>query len=93
MKYEKEFGRLLSLSVAIRRRDEVAVGQFLSQIGTEVCDFFDETEKQRGPQPRSGEAARRKRTRLNIALSEKISELKELVDEEGMDWLRTQLPQ
>lgn len=92
MRFCEDFGRLLSLAVAIRRRDEVAVKQFLKVLATEAFDEFEVIESSRAPQPKSSEATRRQSKRLDAVLAAKMAELNGLVDQDGMAWLKAQLP-
>lgn len=87
MRFNPEFGEDLAIAVAIRRRDEVAVQQFLKKIATEVVDEFEMSEATRVTPIRTAEAKRLRDERLTEAMGKRFKDLKPMVDREGMVWL------
>ena len=91
MKLDEDFGRLLALAIAIRRRDEVAVKQFAVQIATDLVEGFEIQEALKNTSTRNAEGRRRQEERLEEQMSDYMTQLGSLVDEEGMTWLRKQV--
>lgn len=90
MKFDEDFGRFLALAVAIRRRDEVCVKQFAVQMATMLVEDFEINEALKTTPVRNAEARRRQEERLETQMAEYMNQLRGLVDDEGMEWLRTQ---
>lgn len=88
MRYQDNFGELLALALAIHRRDDVAAGQFIKKISHAVVNDHEEAELL---ESRSS-TKDRQAERLQERLSERIDGLKGLVDQPGLEWLRSQLP-
>lgn len=91
MKLDQDFGRFLALSVAIRRRDEVAVKQFATKIATELVEEFETQEALKSTPVRNAEGRRRQEEKLQEQMSDYMTQLGSLVDEDGMAWLRKQV--
>lgn len=90
MKYDQDLGRFLAFAAAIRRRDEVCVKQFAVQIGTMLIEEFEISEAQKASPVRNAEARRRQDERLEQDMASYMGRLRGLVDDEGMEWLRSQ---
>ena len=91
MKLDQDFGRFLALSVAIRRRDEVAVKQFATKIATELVEEFETQEALKSTPVRNAEGRRRQEEKLQEQMSDYMTQLGSFVDEDGMAWLRKQV--
>lgn len=90
MKFDESFGRFLALAVAIRRRDEVCVKQFAVQMATMLVEEFEINEAQKSTPIRNAEARRKQEERLEQQMADYMNQLRGLVDDEGMDWLKSQ---
>ena len=91
MRFDEDFGRFLALALAVRRRDEVAVKQFATQMATQLLDDFEVSEARKGSPARNAEAKRRQSERLQQEMVDHMRQLTGLVDDDGMEWLRTQV--
>ena len=90
MKFDEDFGRFLALAAAIRRRDEVCVKQFAVQMATMLVEEFEINEAQKASPVRNAEARRRQEERLEQDMASYMERLRSLVDDDGMEWLRSQ---
>ena len=90
MRLDEEFGRFLAFAVAIRRRDEVAVKQFASKMAMMLVEEFEINEALKSSPVRNADARKRQEERLEQEMSTYMDQLKGLVDDEGMEWLRNQ---
>lgn len=90
MKFDDEFGRFLAFALAIRRRDEVCVKQFAVQMATMLVEDFEINEALKSSPVRNADARKRQEERLEQEMSTYMDQLKGLVDDEGMEWLRSQ---
>lgn len=91
MRFDDDFGRFLAFAVAIRRRDEVAVKQFAAKIATELVEEFEISEATKSTPVRNAEGRRRQEEKLEGQMADYMSQLKGLVDTDGIDWLREQI--
>lgn len=88
MDLPRDLHNLLAFTVAVRRRDEVAVRQLASRVATEVTTTTEILAAERGIESRGVDGKAREEERLLAAMREKVSGLRVLVDSEGLSWLR-----
>ncbi len=87
MRFQENFGQFLAFALAIHRRDEVAVNQFSKMTAERVTIEFEESEAATSANRNSEKADERLREKM----ATHMKQLDPFVDEDGREWLRSQI--